>query len=160
MAKTSGVNDEKLTTSVDSLVAQYSQPEQLKMLAEAQMSTITNLSKRIQSLEEENRKLKKDLSDNKKVLIPDNSLITLNSSNSGTQIAIEDEEQIAIMQIHRLRDMSLERDLTFEEAKKLDIYYKILSSIRNKPKVIEVKAKNFTDAELLSLVNSSSSEEE
>jgi hypothetical protein len=58
------------------------------------------------------------------------------------------------MEIQKLRDISLIRALTMEEAKKLDIFSKLLMAFENKPKTLIVDTSKFSDKELLGLLDS------
>lgn len=74
-------------------------------------TTMTNLLTKLSDKELEISHLKKMLDS----LVPKNQAI---------KIEISDEELIADMQIRRIKEASMQRDLSLEEAKKLDIYVK------------------------------------
>jgi hypothetical protein len=68
------------------------------------------------------------------------------------EISVQDEESIAKMELKKLRDASLARELTMEEARKVEIYAKLLLQLKGQKqnKVPDTKTKS--SAELLSLV--------
>lgn len=61
---------------------------------------------------------------------------------------MSDEEYICMIQLKELKGLAEQRELTLEETKKVDIYVKCLSTIRNKPKKVELSSKDLTNDEL------------
>lgn len=107
---------------------------------EAQQKTIIKLK-------EENEHLKKLLEKNVPVLIENgNSLIKTDGMLS------DHEETICRIELKRLHDISLERALNYEEAKRVDLYSKLLIQINSKPKTIELEARKKPTDELLAIV--------
>lgn len=51
-----------------------------------------------------------------------------------------------------LKNISAERELTFEETRKVEIFSKILNTLKAKPKDVEVKSQQLTEKELLQLM--------
>lgn len=145
------MSSENKTQGVIALLDQYKDEKSLKSFAEAQLKTITQLTKRVKELEDKNAHLQKMLEDGTPLLRGEGSIQT-------EGLLTTDEEAIVTIQLNRLRDVSLGRNLTLEESKQLDVYYKILNSIRNQPKTIVLKTKNLTTQELIAL--ESSTEEE
>lgn len=120
--------------------------KELQKYCDSQFATITELSKEIKKLEEENKSLKKILENSSQLLDKD--------ERTGSIIIVSsDSEAICVLQLTKLKTLGNERELTYEEAKKVDIYTKLLFEIRegNKDKADE-KLKNLTDAELIKLV--------
>ena len=117
----------------------FKDPEQLQMLCDSQFKTIVELSQKIQSLELEVISLKQK-----------NTVPTIVSDNVKDIIKLEvsDPETIAKLQLMNLRDVALQRDLTLEEARKLEIYTKILNSAKA-PKEIEPPFKKLSDEDLI-----------
>lgn len=71
-------------------------------------------------------------------------------------LLMTDEEAIAEKQLQRLKEQSLVRDLTLDEAKRLDIYVKIKHSKNNTPKTLEANnglPKNLQKPELLHIAS-------
>ncbi len=60
------------------------------------------------------------------------------------------------MQLNKLKEISYERELTLEEAKRVEIFSKILNVLENSPKTIKVETKNLDNKELLSLLDQES----
>ena len=140
-------NSSNKTDNIVTMLDQYKTEAEIRAFATAQMKTITNLSKKINQLEEENKNLKKQ------ALPAPSIILDPNSSVSDGLIEAQDEEQIAIMELSRLRDTALERPLTLEEARKVELYFKILNVIKNQPKTIVVETKRMSTAELLALAS-------
>lgn len=117
-----------------------------KIFSESQARTIINLTKEISQLKDKNKSLEKMLMDN-------SPLIANNGSQSVLFKELSDEEAIAVMELSKLKQTSLERELNDLECKRYDVYTKNLLSIREKkskkdPKTVD----QLTDAELLSIV--------
>src|SRR5271170_5580033 len=110
-------------------IEQYKSMDDLQLFAEAQNSTILQLSKKIQKLEEERDHLKKLLESS----VP---LIKEEGKEGAEKFLTSAEEAICIMQLERLRDISSSRELTLEESRRCEIFSKILSTFRNMPKTI------------------------
>lgn len=100
------------------------------------------------SIEDEIKKLREE-NKNLKLLVKE-----LEERQKTKKIELTDEEIICKMEIQKLREISLIRALTMEEAKKLDIFSKLLMAFENKPKTLIVDTSKFSDKELLSLLDS------
>lgn len=135
--------------AIDKTITQYKEFSQLQEFAQAQQTTLVQLSKKIQKLEEERDHLKKLLESSVPLLKEDGK------NSLGEKLLTSSEEAICTMQLDKLRDISLGRELTLEEARRVEIFSKVLSASRNSPKVIEVKTKNMSNEELLALVEGS-----
>lgn len=134
---------DKIKTITD-LEVDYQQYIELKAYSDAQSKTLVEMSKKIKKLEDENKELKKHLM---------NVTPLIKSDSSKPNLSTTDEETICRQQIYKLKEISMDRELTLEETKRLDIYTKILIEIENKPKVYEVKSKNLSDNDLLLLAS-------
>ena len=77
----------------------------------------------------------------------------LNGGISKNSFIVTDEEVICRTQLNLLKQMSLERQLTLEESRKVDIFSKILIALNEKPKTIKLETKSFKDEELLAIVS-------
>lgn len=126
--------------SIDKTVAQYKDFNQLQEFAQAQQTTIIQLSKKIQKLEDERDHLKKLLQSSVPLIAP------IKNENEN------DSEYICTMEISKLRDISTQRELTLEECRRLETYFKILTQINNKPKQVEKEVEKLSDSEVLKLV--------
>lgn len=117
---------------------------ELKAYSEAQQRTILDLNRKFNALEQENVKLKK-------------SLASVDLENKRTEdkeirINVTDEQAICEMQLNILRDRSIEGELTLEEAKKTELFAKLLLQLRNPKDKPEEKVKEMDSQELLKFV--------
>lgn len=113
---------------------------------DAQTTVLITLNKKLKHLEDENEHLKK--------LLKNSNPIIVSMDEAGL-----DEELISRSELRKLRQVSQERELTMEETKKVEIYSKIMANIANKPKAIEVYAKNLKSEELMSQLESGQDEQ-
>lgn len=117
--------------------------EELQNFCEAQQKVIIQLNKKIQKIEAEKNHLEELIKKSPVTLFGDK--IGIVDPNQAT------EEAICVMQIKRLEEISLGRELTLEETRKLEAFSKILATFRNGSKSIENKTKNIPTADLLKL---------
>jgi len=117
---------------------------ELRDFSEAQQKVIIQLNKKIQKLEADKAKLEEIINKSPVQLFQAGN-ISLNSD-------MATEEAICIMQIKRLEEISLGRELTLEETRKLEAFSKILTTFRNLEKPLKNKAEDFKSEELLRLV--------
>lgn len=130
-------------------IMQYKEFEQLQQYATAQEQTLMQLSKKLKKLEEERDHLKQLLESSVPLLKEEGKEL------SGQKFLTSSEEAICVMQLEKLRDISSGRELTLEEARRVEIFSKVLSATRNSPKVIELKTQKMSEAELLVLAQGS-----
>lgn len=114
--------------------------QDLQEFCNSQQKLILDLTRKITLLESEKEHLKNLLETSIPVF---------------TTIEISDEEQIAREQLRRLNHISKDRELTLEESKRVDIFSKILISLKEKKDDIPTSAKHLSDNELLQLVGKS-----
>lgn len=135
-------------SNIDQLAENFKTLKELKQYCNSQYSVITSLNQKIVRLEEENKNLKDMLS---------KSTPIVQDSGGGLEIHqnISDELAVCLMQIKMLRDRCAGgfTELTFEEAKKLDIYTKLLIQLRDGKKASEDATKSLSDDELLKFLN-------
>ncbi len=125
-----------MSDNLSKTIAQYKTLEQLQEFASAQEQVITQLSKKIQNLEKEKH-----------------AAPAIKTINAGVEtVAVDDAEFICIIEISKLKEASMERELTFEEAKRLEIYYKTLTQINAKKPNDEREAEKLPTDKLLQLV--------
>ena len=117
---------------------------ELKDYCQAQYKTIVNQSKKINELESEVEHLKSLLSQTVPIISPETDVSLLITKN---------EESIAQMELKKLRDTSLSRELTMEEARKTEIYSKILQQVNANKKKKDPGTKDKGTDELLSIVD-------
>lgn len=108
-----------MASNFDNMISEYKDYSELKIFSEGQFRVITDLSKKIQKLEEENKSLK---------LIVEKSLPEdINHSQAESVFGSSDPEIIARTQLALIKRTSLSgEELTIEEAKKAQIYTDIL----------------------------------
>ena len=134
-----------MSDEIPKSIAQYRDFKSLQEFAVAQNTTILNLSKKVQALEV---KLKHS-EDLLKSTVPN-----ISSQLPGVKdFTNDDSEYICTVEIAKLKSFTKERELTLEESRKLDTYYKILNNINSKPKV-EKEVKETDTKDLLKLVES------
>lgn len=125
---------------------------ELRVFSEAQQKTILKLSKKNKELEEEVSHLKKLLESQTPLVQTDPSV-----GLPAEKFLTSDQEAICRMELNKLKQSSFERELTLEEAKRVDIYSKILNVLENSPKTIKVETKSIPSQDLMSLVQSEES---
>jgi hypothetical protein len=131
--------------SIDKTILQYKDFDTLQQFAQAQQTTIIQISKKNQRLEEEVIHLKKLLESS----VP---LLKEEGKSLGERLLTSSEEAICTIQLEKLRDISMGRELTLEEARRVEIFSKVLNVSRNMPKTIEIKNKQLSSQELLAIV--------
>jgi hypothetical protein len=119
------------------------------LLAEAQDKTIVNQSKRITQLEAEVNHLMLKL---KQAALPA-------SQQASPIVSMNDEENIARMELRKLRDTCLVRELTMEETRKVEIYAKLLNTLNNPTKKLVIDTKKLNSEQLLSALTDGTDEE-
>lgn len=128
-------------------IEQYKTMEHLREFAEAQHTTISQLSKKIQRLEEERNHLK--------TLLESSVPIIKSTDHAVTEIFENDAEYICHIEIAKLKEVSKVRELTLEETRKLSEYFKIITQIDFKSdKKTEKQVKNLETQDLLKLIES------
>jgi len=131
-------------SEISKTILQYRQLEQLQQYAMAQEQTILQISKKLQRIEEERDHLKQLL---------ETSVPLIKTSPEGVQhFAENDTEYICNIEIGKLKQNSIVRELTLEESRKLDTYFKILTQIRSRPNLQEKEVKSLSNDDLLKLV--------
>lgn len=139
-----------MSDSVSKTIAQYREMSQLQQYAMAQEQTLLQMGKKLKKLEEERDHLK-ELLESSVPILKDDSKPPL-----GEKFLSSSEESICVMQLEKLRDISSARELTLEEARRVEIFSKVLSASRNSPKVIELKTKHMSNEQLLAIVEGTS----
>lgn len=125
---------------------------ELRVFSEAQQKTIIKLTKKNKELEEEVAHLKKLLESTAPVINTGVSATDGVPVISAEKFLTTDQEAICRMQLNRLKEVSYERELTLEEAKRVEIFSKIINVLENSPKTIKVETKNIDSKDLMSLI--------
>ncbi len=132
--------------TIDKLAEQYATTEDdAKAYQKAQQATIIAQTKEINALR---KKLEEISRQCESLTIENTKLKALNPSIETS--GISDEESICLVQLALLNNMSMQRELTLEETKKVEIYTKTLLSLRAKaPKEEAPSVGNLSNEELL-----------
>lgn len=135
--------------NIDQLIQNFKSFDELKVFTEGQFKQIIQLQKRIKDLEEQAVNLKKEQKELvKKEAI--NSPILLEAGNIKGQ---EDAKMIAQVQLKMLKELSFERELTLDEAKRVDLFNKILIEKPEKEeKPLKADAKVVKSEDLFKLI--------
>tara|TARA_R110000868_G_scaffold70612_3_gene207296 strand:- start:906 stop:1331 length:426 start_codon:yes stop_codon:yes gene_type:complete len=139
--------------NIDSLISQMKSEDELKAFINSQFKQILQLTKQIKDLETK-------LSESKEKVKQNNNLAVISQSTSldnplDLSIPAEDSKVIAQVQLKMIKELSFERELTLEEAKKVQIFNEILKVKEEKPVTLKANAKVLQDTDLLTLVNGS-----
>lgn len=129
------------------MINSFKDPEQLKALCDSQYKTIIELSKKIQELEQENKTLKDD--SKLKAAFTGNVLKLPEKEGEIVKLAKTDQEVICTMQLFHIKNNALNRELTLEEARKVEIYSKILATLNSKDGSKDAEFKKLSDDDLL-----------
>lgn len=127
--------------SIDKMISQFKNMVELQSFAAAQYTTILDQSSKLKKLEDEVKHLKK-LLESMSPLIGEPSKVS--SVDDG-----EVEASICRTELAKLQDISTQRELTYEEAKKVDMYAKLLITLQSRPKIKDDKTKGMKEADLL-----------
>ncbi len=127
--------------TIDKMLEQFKTVEELQAYCNSQFKTIVELSRKVNDLHDENVHLKKIMDDSIPV-VGDAAL------RKDLYLDVSDGEAICRMQLKLLRDISLERELTKEEAQKVEIYAKVLDGPK-KPGKAEAPSARVSDEDLL-----------
>lgn len=130
-----------MSEAFNKMVEQYKSMGELVEFSEAQFKTIVEQTKKITELQNEIEHLKSMLVSTTPIL------------NVPSLVAIDDEETISRVQLHKLKEISQVRELTLEEARKLEIYSKIINQIENRPKKNAIPTKGVTNEDLVRQLN-------
>lgn len=126
-------------TSISVLGQEFKSVVELQAFIQAQHKMIAELTQKNKELENAVKKQNNE-----------SALVSLDkSSTNATVCNINDEEIIVRCQIKQLKDIALTQPLTLEEAKKLDIYCKILNTLENKPKNNQIDVSKIPTKDLL-----------
>lgn len=136
--------------SLNSMFEETKELSDLRAFSEAQQRTIIQLTKKIKQLEEEKDHLKGLLETTAPVIqtSENNSIIT-------EKFLTSDQETICRTQLMKLREIALDREMTLEETKKVEIFSKILTALENAPKTIKIDTKTIDSSDLMGLLENS-----
>lgn len=116
--------------------------DEIQELCDAQIAQIFSLRQEIE-------KYKKEIEQLKQQRFSSTSLISSDSK-------LSDEEFIALNELKKLKYKSENEDLTYEDSKRVELYFKVLNAIRNpKEEKIKEPLKEVSTEELLSQLSES-----
>jgi tRNA splicing endonuclease len=133
----------------DKIVGQIKDLAELQAYADAQYKTIVDLNKKINELKDKNQSLEYAAA---ALAVKPSNVVEFPS------LHISAEEEICLKQLENLRGISSSRDLTLEEARRLEIYAKILIQIRSNIKDVDGKFKKMSTDDLIKLAQEVTSE--
>lgn len=130
---------------IDELARQFTTLKELQAYSQSQYSVILALNQKVNKLEEDNKHL---------LALVEKATPYLAEQDGKLEIYknLSDEMAICLMQIKLLKDKSIGSELSFEDTKKLEIFTKTLLTLKAGQKPADNVAKNLSDAELLSLI--------
>lgn len=131
--------------SVDKMLSAYKTEAELRAFAEAAQKTLMTVQKKNKELQEEVDHLKKLVAGAVPIIKTEDSPIAVGS----------DEEEIAKIELRKLREKAMDSEsLMLEDAKKVEIYSKILNSRNKGEDKKEREVKELDSSALLALVES------
>jgi hypothetical protein len=139
------LSDLTLEESAGRLLDKYNTPEELKAFAKAQLKTIVKLQEKAKQLQEDNDRLIKS---GASLAQSNGSLLSINHPHGVT-----DEEAICIMEINKLKNISMAMVLTREECQKLKTYVEALHLIRGGAKGSDESLKSVSTDDLMNEYN-------
>lgn len=129
-------------SSITTMLEQYKTEAELKSYAAAQYKTLQQTMKKNKELQEEIEHLKK--------LVAGAVPIIKKDSDSNISVGT-DSEEIAKIELRKLKERSYQEVLTLEEAKRVEIYTKILSTKADVLKPGEREVKELDASSLLAI---------
>jgi hypothetical protein len=130
---------------IDNIAKQFKTFAELQQFCEIQFKQLIDLQQKLKDLEDKNKQLQK---------IIDTGSFIVGSPTDVKKLLSEslDAETICLSQLKILNRISEDRELTLEETKKTEIFYKILTSIQSKGKKKEDPTGELNEEELLTLI--------
>lgn len=141
--------------TIKSMFEETKELADMRAFSEAQHKTIVQLTKKIKQLEEERDHLKKIVETTAPVIQTSPS-----ASFPAEKFLTSDQEAICRVQLNKLREIALDRELTLEETKKVEIFSKIITTLENAPKTIKIDTKSVDSSDLMGLLDESVIENE
>lgn len=138
--------------NIEQLTEQFKSFDELKVFTESQFKQILALSKKNRELEDKLAEI------NKKLKTQEKQELIQSSNNSQNLLSpefkvLDDAKTIAQVQLKMLKESSFDRELTLEEAKRVEIFNRILTDDRkDDKKTLKADAKILKEDELLKLI--------
>lgn len=128
---------------MDDLANQFNSVKELKQYCNSQFVVIQELQRKIAVLEQQKTELEETVEKQAQKIF-------FGGENEINEFkGVSDEMVACLTQIRLLRERAHTRELNYEEAKKLDIYTKLLLSIKAQEKAKPNPADGLTDEELI-----------
>ena len=137
--------------NIEKMLEKYTTVEELRIFCNAQMKQIQTLTNKNKELEEKLAKTEKQSKELMKASAGNMPPAILGNPalNLGMQ---DDAKTIAQIQLKLLKDASFERELDTDEAKRVELYNRILKEEAAKEKPLQATVEVVSEAELLKLV--------
>lgn len=136
-------------SNINTMLDQYKTEAELKTFIAAQQKTLQQVMKKNKELTDEVEHLKK--------LVVNGAIPLLKKEDSDLSMG-SDSEEIAKIELRKLKERSYQEVLTLEEAKRVEIYTKILSSKPEEKNKGEREVKELDASQLLAIAESTISE--
>tara|TARA_R110000803_G_scaffold187128_7_gene249510 strand:- start:797 stop:1216 length:420 start_codon:yes stop_codon:yes gene_type:complete len=133
-------------SDLDKMAEKYKTVEELRVYTNAQYTTIKKLNRKINELESDIEDIKSNKTEYK------SSLLIPNVNG------LSDEEAICIMELNKLRQRSMNDELTMEECKKVEAYVRTLLNLRDGDSAQVSQTANMSTQDLLTAMNSLSTD--
>lgn len=131
--------------TLDKMIEGLKTKAELEAYASAQHHTIVDLTRKLSLSDQKVKELEKLLEQT----VP---VIASPPQEVKSSLLDSDEEAICKMQLRKLHDKSTKSELTLEETKRVEIYTKLLQSLRSKKKADDGDAQAISTEELLKMV--------
>jgi acetolactate synthase small subunit len=128
-----------MSSPIDKMLQQFGTIEELQAFCRAQQKTLIDMTKKLKASDDEIKHLKKLLE----------GAVPVINAPAKIDLSSNDEEAIAREQLYLLKKLSSERELTLEETKRYEIFSKMLTTLKDKPKTIEATARNLSNDQLM-----------
>lgn len=130
---------------IDEMASQFKSIKELQEYCNSQYQVIIALNTKINELQEKLKSMEGVLEKAAPLLAEQDGKLEVYKH-------LSDEMAICLIQIKLLKDKSFDKELSFEDTKKLEIFTKVLTILQSGAKLPENAAKNLTDSELVLLL--------
>lgn len=137
---------------INQLTQNFKNFDELKIFCEGQFKQILALSKKNRELEEKVNELNKKLKDQTKQELIQAANNSQNLLTPDFKV-LDDAKTISQVQLKTLKELAFERELTLEEAKRVEIFNRILNEEKKEDKKsLKADAKVLKEEDLLKLI--------
>lgn len=136
--------------NIDQLIENFKNFDELKVFCQSQFKQILTLSKKNRELEDKlvevNKKIKEQ--NKQEVMQTGGNLLTPDFK------LLDDAKTISQVQLKMIKELAFDRELTLEEAKRVEIFNRILNEEKKEDKkTLKADAKVVKEEDLLQLIN-------